>query len=39
MFWHILDIFFVIFHTALALFNLFGWILNIPDYTVQLIPE
>ena len=28
MFWHILDIFFVIFHTALALFNLFGWILK-----------
>lgn len=24
--WHILDIFFVIFHTSLILFNLFGWI-------------
>jgi hypothetical protein len=26
MVWHILDIFFVIFHTSLVLFNLFGWI-------------
>jgi hypothetical protein len=26
MIWHILDIFFVIFHTLLILFNLFGWI-------------
>jgi hypothetical protein len=26
MLWHILDIFFVIFHTALILFNLSGWI-------------
>jgi hypothetical protein len=26
MVWHILDIFFVIFHTSLILFNLFGWI-------------
>jgi hypothetical protein len=26
MIWHILDIFFVIFHTSLTLFNLFGWI-------------
>jgi Protein of Unknown function (DUF2784) len=26
MFWHILDIFFVIFHTSLIFFNLFGWI-------------
>ncbi|HAM10154.1 MAG TPA: DUF2784 domain-containing protein [Bacteroidales bacterium] len=24
--WHFLDIFFVIFHTSLILFNLFGWI-------------
>jgi Protein of Unknown function (DUF2784) len=24
--WHILDIFFVIFHTSLIFFNLFGWI-------------
>jgi hypothetical protein len=26
MFWHLLDIFFVIFHTSLVIFNLFGWI-------------
>ena len=26
MAWHILDIFFVLFHTTLVLFNLFGWI-------------
>jgi len=26
MVWHILDIFFVLFHTTLVLFNLFGWI-------------
>jgi len=26
MAWHILDIFFVLFHTTLMLFNLFGWI-------------
>lgn len=26
MIWHILDIFFVIFHTFLIFFNLFGWI-------------
>jgi hypothetical protein len=26
MVWRILDIFFVIFHTSLILFNLFGWI-------------
>jgi hypothetical protein len=26
MIWHILDIFFVIFHTSLIFFNLFGWI-------------
>lgn len=26
MIYHILDIFFVIFHTSLILFNLFGWI-------------
>jgi Protein of Unknown function (DUF2784) len=26
MIWHILDIFFVIFHTLLIVFNLFGWI-------------
>lgn len=26
MIWHIIDIFFVIFHTSLILFNLFGWI-------------
>lgn len=25
-FWHIADIFFVVFHTALIVFNLFGWI-------------
>jgi hypothetical protein len=28
MIWHILDIFFVIFHTSIILFNLFGWILR-----------
>ncbi len=26
MFYHILDIFFVVFHSSLILFNLFGWI-------------
>jgi len=26
MLWHILDIFFVIFHTSVIFFNLFGWI-------------
>jgi hypothetical protein len=26
MIWHILDMFFVIFHTLLIVFNLFGWI-------------
>lgn len=26
MIWHILDIFFVIFHTSIIFFNLFGWI-------------
>jgi hypothetical protein len=26
MFWHILDIFFVIFHSSLIIFNLLGWI-------------
>ncbi len=26
MVWHILDIFFVVFHTSLVFFNLFGWI-------------
>jgi hypothetical protein len=26
MLWHILDIFFVLFHTTLIIFNLFGWI-------------
>lgn len=26
MFWHFLDIFFIFFHTALIIFNLFGWI-------------
>jgi Protein of Unknown function (DUF2784) len=26
MIWHLLDIFFVIFHTFLVIFNLFGWI-------------
>ena len=26
MIWHIFDIFFVIFHTSVILFNLFGWI-------------
>lgn len=26
MLWHILDIFFVLFHTGLIIFNLFGWI-------------
>jgi len=26
MFWHLLDIFFVIFHTSLVIFNLSGWI-------------
>jgi hypothetical protein len=26
MIWHLLDIFFVIFHTSLIFFNLFGWI-------------
>ena len=26
MIWHVLDIFFVVFHTSLILFNLFGWI-------------
>jgi len=26
MIWHILDILFVIFHTSLILFNIFGWI-------------
>jgi hypothetical protein len=26
MIWHILDIFFVVFHTSLIFFNLFGWI-------------
>lgn len=26
MIWHILDIFFVVFHTCVILFNLFGWI-------------
>lgn len=26
MIWHFLDIFFVIFHTFLVIFNLFGWI-------------
>lgn len=26
MIWHIFDIFFVIFHTSIILFNLFGWI-------------
>jgi hypothetical protein len=25
MIWHILDIFFVIFHTSIIFFNLFGW--------------
>ncbi|MBI5009973.1 MAG: DUF2784 domain-containing protein [Bacteroidia bacterium] len=24
--WHLLDIFFIIFHTSLIIFNLFGWI-------------
>jgi hypothetical protein len=24
--WHLIDIFFVIFHTSLIIFNLFGWI-------------
>jgi hypothetical protein len=28
MIWHILDIFFVLFHTSLIIFNLFGWILR-----------
>lgn len=28
MIWHILDIFFVVFHTSLIFFNLFGWILK-----------
>jgi hypothetical protein len=28
MIWHILDIFFVFFHTSLIIFNLFGWILR-----------
>jgi hypothetical protein len=26
MIWHILDIFFVVFHTSIIFFNLFGWI-------------
>jgi hypothetical protein len=26
MIWHLLDIFFVVFHTSLIFFNLFGWI-------------
>jgi hypothetical protein len=26
MIWHILDIFFIVFHTSIILFNLFGWI-------------
>jgi hypothetical protein len=26
MIWHLLDIFFIIFHTTLIFFNLFGWI-------------
>jgi len=26
MIWHILDIFFVVLHTSIILFNLFGWI-------------
>ncbi len=26
MFWHFLDIFFIIFHTTLIIFNLIGWI-------------
>jgi len=26
MVWHILDIFFVVFHTSIIFFNLFGWI-------------
>ena len=26
MIWHILDIFFVVFHTSVIFFNLFGWI-------------
>lgn len=26
MVWHFLDIFFVVFHTSLVFFNLFGWI-------------
>ncbi len=28
MIWHILDIFFVLFHTLLIIFNLFGWIMR-----------
>ena len=28
MLWRILDIFFVVFHTSLVFFNLFGWILR-----------
>jgi len=26
MIWHVLDIFFVVFHTSVIIFNLFGWI-------------